>query len=231
MANVTVPRGMVPGRAGYAFATAGPSPCDAGPDSAHLQPGAYIQVRVLQDVNAAGVPGACTPDAAGRLLHPLWKFVRPRQGRRGKRRQIYPNWPPAGLGSQYQVWVETDPGCYWIGTAASVFFVGGTPGDKYFVSVAYSTPRDDRDPDRAIDVYEKAFQFRLSSLIVSPDGFTNFQAAPDWHTHFQIQAGPAQIVSPLGIVPLGSTPLDKPAPLNLGLYQTKTGLFYTQGAL
>ena len=240
VADVTVPKGMVPGRAGYPFAFAGPSVCADGPNSSNLRPAAWVEVQVLP-VD----PTSVTPDAAGRLLHCLWTFWRPKVGI-GKRRATEPQWKPNGVPDQDPIRVETDPGWFWVGTKASLSFVGGTVGDEYLVSVTYATPRDMLLPETefemvrgslasgrigAIDVYEDPFNVELSATFLDPPngGFTDL-VVPDYHTHFvNLCGGVAQVTNGLGVIRLGTH--TKPIPLNLGQFQVQGGVFSTVGAV
>jgi hypothetical protein len=234
---LTVPDEMVPGPAGYPFALAGPDMCDVGPNPPKLWPAAWNCVRIVAVAGAVG--SNVTPDAAGRLLHCLWKFARPTVGF-GKRIEAYQAWQPVdlGVGPDSPLLVETDPGRYWLGHDVEVLFVGGTPGDVYLVEVGYDVPRAEVDPALAIDVYEPAFEFRLTSEFFSPDSsLVDFPATPDWHTHFGVVSGTSSIRTATMVVPLSGSLLGGPVypsttvPLNLGRFLVGTGIFYTEGAI
>ena len=231
MANVVVPQGMVPGPAGYPYASKGPGLCDVGTNPREMLPAAWVEVKIEPALDVDGEPYLVTPDAYGRLLHCLWTFTRPTVGY-GKRRQDYPGWQPDGVGDQEEVRVETDPGTFWVGGDAYVDFVGGTPGDVYVVSVEYDVPRGDVDPETAVDVYEPAFEFTLTSVFVVGGGWVDLPKTPRYHTGVQIVSAPVQVVNGLGAIPLGSAPLKRPAPLNLGRYQVGgSGAIQTVGAV
>ena len=224
MALVVVPTGMVPGPAGYRYAFQGSALCDVSAN-AHdgIPPAAWCEVTITP-VH----PGEVTPDTSGRTLHCLWTFARPTVGR-GKRRQFYPQWSPTANGPTDPIQVETDPGIFWVGSDASLAFVGGTVGEEYEVSVTYDVPRVETEYEDQIDVYEPAFKFRLTAVFAF--GRYTSITVPPFHFGFEIISSPAQIVNAAGTISLGSVPLTRPVPLNLGSFQADDGAFATVGAL
>ena len=126
--------------------------------------------------------------------------------------------------------VETDPMSGWIGNDVTIGFVGGSVGDLYDVTVTEKIPRDVLDKNRQVDVYENIFEFALTSEFLLPR-YVDFPVAPPYHHSFQIVQGNAQVLTPAGAVPLGSTPFQRPIPLNLGQYQVQAGAFQSTGAI
>jgi hypothetical protein len=230
MALVVVPKGMVP-RA-VKLAHAGPTTCDIGPSAANPAGGwVNVVIRAADPVNSP-----VTPDAAGQYLHCLWKFAKPRGGW-GRRRETVGNYQPAGVGAGEGLWVETDPGWFWLGSPAHLAFMGGTPGDSYFVTVDASTPYDDLTGQ--LDVWEPRFRFSLTSRFVVPvnpeeqtiPGFTPFPLPyPHHHSWFEVEAGQVLSVDAAG----GQVPMNPRSRIPLNTAETinvSTGFYKTHGAL
>lgn len=243
MALIEVPTAMVPGQAGYEQAAGGPTVCDIGPESRDVPPGGVVNVSITPVSAAAG--GPVQPDRFGRFMHCLWHFARPRITR-GKRRSVLGQYNPPNTKPQDPMMVETDPGSYWIGTPASLFFVGGNAGDKYDVVISYSTPKDAAERMHGVPLpsgqllqllqlqQEPSFAFGLTSLFVgSPlSPFTAFPPAPPFHTDFYVVQGTAQVVLPAGAIDLSvSYGPAASIPLNGGHIEYKFGIFRTTGAV
>lgn len=126
---------------------------------------AWVQVCVVP-------VGAATPDAWGRFLHVVVEFVQPQEWVGKRRRQA-----PATSDGPGTLQVECDPGTYWIGTWARFWLTGGTPGDKYSVSMSTATMQQESDarlvrgdfPFQQVDVFEPACQFQLTQLSTASD--------------------------------------------------------------
>lgn len=204
--------------------------CDAGADTSRgrTKPGAWIAIAIR-------AIGTCTPDVNGRMLHAQMRFAIPGTQRAGKRRRIVDAWTPPGVTISSAIVVDFDHGTGWVGSKASVNLVGGTNGDQYDVTITEDVPRDETDPERAIDVYEDPFRFRLTSYFSVPDvdghiTFATFPTAPDYHQWFQVIEGTAALIMPAGIrLPLlassGTVPLSSPQ------IRVSTGIYMTSGEI
>lgn len=210
--------------------------CQASPDGTNsCPPSAWVNVVVWPI-------GTVTPDSAGQLLHPAFRFAAPKtdEGKRRAPQMLAPlsNLPPT-TAARTELIVETDPGCYWIGTPADIIFMGGTPGDSYDVSIQFTCIKQKRDACTNVDVMEPAFRFALTSyffLLNEPGVYAPFPHPwPQYHTHFEVVQGSALISIGAGNqVPLDSSygPAGK-IPLNLvsnAAISVATGIYRTSGA-
>lgn len=199
--------------------------CDVSANSNDgIPPSAWVEVVIVPEN-----PVTVTPDDAGHLLHCLWEFTRPTVGR-GKRRQYYPNRLPTPVGHPLDpvapIRVETDPDTFYIGTDVSLSLVGGAVGDKYFYSVTYGVTRNETELERTIDVYEPAFQFELTTLVLE----AGILFIPELHTHFSIVSGTAEVRNSAGVFRLDTPGLW--VPLNMGQFaMTANGIYKTKGAI
>lgn len=194
--------------------------CDLGPNPDNwIPPAAWVCVTIR------GI-GDFKPDAAGRFLHCLFEFSHPRVTC-CKRRSIVANWAPTDpkVKAQDPIQVECDPGTYWIGTPASLRFLGGRPGDKYDVSVTVDVTRDVQDPEKSVDTFEEPFRYQLTSALTVV-GTLALPTPPLWHTYFEIVDGTATVAG----IPI-TTPGQR-VPLNMGpIVLTRSGLYRTTGAV
>lgn len=226
MARVIVPVDATPGN--LLIRSAGPTVCDLGPSPESKRGAGRVEVVIVPDPS-----NVVTPDARGQFLHCLWEFARP-EFERGRRRKNVPSWRPQGVRELDPIQVETDPGVFWVGTQASLWFLGGTPGDVYNVSVTQSTPYDFPE-DASVDTYEPGFSFTLTSIFevpitnFNPDGIIPFPAIPNYHYGFEVVGGQATVMfSALSVVPLNpgvKVPATYASYLNVstGVYRTYGG--------
>jgi hypothetical protein len=225
---VTVPANADPADTGTAHSAI--TLCDLWP-GVDIPPAAWVQVVIRSPAEAGP-----TPDAFGHVLHCLWRFARP-SADFGKRRTILGNSAPRGLTGNEPIEVQSDDGTFWIGTEASLRFMGGVAGEVYDVSVTYVCPRDEQDPAAAIDVYEDPFRFELSSIFVVGANvpMVALPPAPLYHREFYVVQGAAQVIVPGGsggIVPLdASYGLAGAISLSLGRIEVSTGIYKTRGTL
>src|SRR6185437_12555350 len=148
MAIVVVPDGASPGVYTGDATAGGPSLCDLYAVKG-LPPSAWLAISIAPRAGTT-----VTPDAQGCFLHCLFKWSQPVE-LRGQRRQIL--LPPQGQKMQQEVYVETDPGTYWVGSDAELRFLGGTPGDEYEVEITAYVIRhelDEWEEERAVDLFE-----------------------------------------------------------------------------
>lgn len=232
--KVVVPQNAAPGL--LSVRADGPTLCDAGPDSRVLPPDAWVSVTI---VPYPGAP-APTPDSAGRMLHCLWRFARQDIGY-GRRREAVEDYTPAVASGTAPtqtdpIFLETDPGRYPIATGTNLYFIGGTPGDQYDVSVTVFVPRNETDPDAAIDVYEPPFEFGLTSYVISQNAqggpiYVALPTPPLYHQFFQVVQGSAQVATLAGRIPLDvSYGREGRVPLTTPIF-VATGVFRTTGAI
>lgn len=207
--------------------------CDAGADTrgGRTKPGAWVAVTIQ-------AVGTCTPDANGRMLHAIMRFAIP-GAQDCKRRRNVQQYSPNGVGVNDAIEVEFDHGTGWIGTKAELFLTGGTAGDIYDVTITEDVPRDQTDPDRVIDVYEDAFQFRLTSYLVVPDpappapppGYTVLPTPPAYHQWFYVVQGAAQLVLGASRLPLTNHGPDARVALSAPQIEVSSGIYVTEGSL
>lgn len=178
------------------------------------------------------------------MLHCLFRFARPTEAR-GKRREIAENFRPSSATSDPlaigpgmpPIDVECDGGKFWIGTRCSLFWRGGTVGDRYEVQITENVPRDETDPKRLIDIEEPAFIYSLTSYFYLPGNedipvpFINFPTPLPYFQHFEVGQGAARILMPTG----GIIPIDASAgkagrvPLSSPQIQVSTGFYRVLG--
>jgi hypothetical protein len=221
--------------------TAAATLCDAGADTSRgrTKPGAWIAVAIRAVQGAAGPGTPCTPDALGRMLRARIKFFSPADEACCKRRRIVDTWRPEGSTPNFPIEVVFDHGTGWVGTKAGLYLEGGTDGDLYDVTIAQDVPRNERDPERVIDVYEDPFVFRLTTYIVTDGGaFVPFPEPPPYHQWFSVTQGAAQLAMPGGVfLPLTESFSDYgprgegQIPLSAPQIQVSSGIYVTSGAI
>lgn len=218
MALVIVPPDAAPGD--LIQSVGGPSTCDIGP-SRENPSGGWVQVTITPSGDSA-----VAPDASGRYLHCLWQFARARVAV-GRRRENVASYQPIAAVPTGEIEVETDPGWFWVGSRASIRFLGGRPLDRYEVSVQESTPYDMIEQ---LDNFEPAFRFSLTSYFVVNGElpFAAFPAIPQYHSCFEVVAGQAQIFLPsTDTIPLNP---GVRIPASMTGLQVSTGVYRTRGA-
>lgn len=235
MSIVVVPAGAVPGD--FSQAVKGPDICDLWP-AGGIPPAGWVGVSIQPLTNGAG-SGPVTPDSHGQFLHLLVRFARPKRGlpdsygqvdKAGKRREHITGYSPTGIPESNPIQVETDPGSYWIGTDAEIYFIGGTPGDRYEVTACAGTVRQEVERKKSIDLMEPPFVFSLTSIFAPEGGtFVNFPALPLYHQWLEVVQG---FVKLAGVV----IPLDASygpggrIPLNIPTLSVSTGIYRTGGS-
>lgn len=179
-----------------------------------------------------------TPDAWGRFLHVCIEFVQPDDWT-GKRRRQVPAWSyNDGPSSMF---VESDPGWFWIGSWARFHATGGTPGDKYNITMTTVTAKQesdarmkdgDADPFQ-VDVFEPPCKFRLSALSTATGDNPN-PALPgfaQYHSLFRLVRGQATWGGvPVAIIG-GATGKSSWLPLNVPITTAVTTVYQTAGAV
>lgn len=194
---------------------------------------AWVQVTITPVGNAAG-SGPVTPDAWGRFMHVCIEFTQP-QSWRGKRRRQVPAFSyDAGPSSMY---VECDPGFFWIGSWAALFVTGGTVGDKYNVTMTTATAKQEADarctdgeaPYYQVDVMEPACEFQLTAISTAVDINVALPGFAEYHSRFRLVSGvgswggvalAARPGSPVAWLPMGAPITTGPATV----YQTGGGV-------
>jgi len=200
--------------------------CDLGPEFENkIPPAAWVNVSIR-----AAVPGEAAPDAAGRFLHCVFEFAHPRVTV-GKRRSVVANWAPslpAKLKAQDPIFVECDPGCYWIGTPCNVRFTGGRKGDLYDVAVTIDVTRQVQKPSDSFDTFEDPFRFALTSVVTYNALSPALPTPPQWHTDFELIQGGVTVAG----FPLTNYGPGARVPLNMGpILLTENSIVRTVGAL
>lgn len=226
---ITVPPQAAPGYYGPGGTVRLPALCDLYAAKG-LPPSAWLAISVTPKAGTT-----VTPDASGRFLHCLFRWSQP-VTMKGQRREIL--LAPDGQQQQQEIFVETDPGTYRVGSNAGVELLGGVPDDQYEVQItAFVTRREHTRAEveegyAAVDVFEPAAKIELTSVFFISDsdtgGWYDFPAAPQYHTYFEVVQGNSRIVLAAGNVPLDASygPGGR-VPLNMPRIQIQTGIYKT----
>ena len=228
MPIVQVPAGATPGVIDSSTLVAIDSVCDVGSraGAADSSVSAWVQVCITP-------AGVVTPDAFGRFFHVCIEFAQPVDWI-GKRRRQVPAW--STVANPSAMFVECDPGWFWIGTAARFHGTGGTAGDKYNVTmttVTYQQQSDTRlrrddPPFYQVDVFEPACHFQLTSLSLATHDAPSVPIIgmiPAHHSRFRVRVGTAT----WGGVTV--TPISRALPLDAPITTGVNTIYQTGGAV